>query len=115
MDTQQHEATMSKQNERQVGGDHYKQLDPEPWDVMENWNPEHFVGFLRYSAMKRIARWESKDNAIQECEKAAHELLKCAEVMRCLGSAKLSVADYYPHARRRQTDDDGEEIPEVPR
>ena len=85
---------MSKQNERQIGGDHYKRLEPEPWMIMESWDVVHFIGFLRYSALKRIARWESKDNAIQECEKAAHELLKCAEVMRDM--KRVSGVPYVP-------------------
>ena len=69
-------------NDRQVGGNHYKQLKPEPWEIMEGWNREHFKGFLRFCAMKRLGRWDSKDNPLQEVEKAIHELQKLAELLR---------------------------------
>lgn len=69
-------------NDRQVAGDHYKCLKPQPWEVMEGWDREHFIGFLRFSALQRLGRWDSKDNALQDVEKAIHELEKLAELLR---------------------------------
>ena len=70
-----------KASDFQVAGDHYKRLTPEPWDVMEGWNREHFIGFLRYSALKRLGRWDSKDGALQDVTKAIHELTKLKEIL----------------------------------
>ena len=70
-----------KASDTQVAGDHYKRLSPEPWEVMEGWNREHFKGFLRYSALKRLGRWDSKDNALQDVRKAIHELTRLEELL----------------------------------
>lgn len=72
---------MKKASDTQIGGTHYKNLNPEPWDVMEGWNKEHFIGFLRYSALKRLGRWDSKDSALQDIKKAHQELGKLIELL----------------------------------
>lgn len=79
----------------QIGGTHYKDLKIQPWSVMEAWGPkEHFVGFLRFNALKRLGRWDSKDSAIQDAEKAIHELTKMVEVMKAMPeyTAKVRVS-----------------------
>lgn len=72
---------MTKPSDRQVGGNHYKQIKPEPWEVMHGWDKEHFIGFLRYCAVKRLARWDSKDGALQDVRKAIHELQRLEEIL----------------------------------
>jgi hypothetical protein len=74
-------AHYSSPNTTQVGGTHYKDLKIQPWEVMESWNREHFIGFLRYCILKRVGRWDSKDGALMDMKKARHELDKMIEML----------------------------------
>ena len=82
-----------KASETQVAGDHYKRLKPEPWEIMEGWNREHFIGFLRYNALKRLGRWDSKDGALQDVTKAIHELTRLKELLEEDAQAKPTLVD----------------------
>lgn len=73
-----------KSNQTQVGGSHYKDLDIQPWQAMEAWDREYFIGFLRFNVVKRMARWDSKDGRLVDCKKAHHELGKLIEVLEAL-------------------------------
>ena len=47
----------------QVGGSHYKDLDPQPWDVMQTLlSPEEFRGFLKGNMIKYAMRQGRKDS-----------------------------------------------------
>ena len=59
----------------QVAGDHYKKLDPEPWNVITAWD----LGYLEGTALKYIARWKHK-NGVEDLKKAIHFLQKKVEV-----------------------------------
>lgn len=74
-----------KANHRQVGGDHYKGLGIEPWDVEQAWmTHEQFQGFLLGSAISYLARFniEGQDGkgGIKDVKKAHHYLEKLIEV-----------------------------------
>lgn len=66
-------------NDLQVGGQHYKEMGVQPWDVMEAvLTPEEFRGFLRGNVIKyamRAGRKEGSDDA----GKAKHYMLKLKE------------------------------------
>ncbi len=65
---------MSNANEKQVGGDHYKNMAIQPWDfVLANDIP-----FLEGSAIAYIARWRTKDG-LKDIHKAIHFLEKLIE------------------------------------
>ena len=50
-------------NDMQVGGDHYKEMDPQPWDVMETLlTREEFLGFLKGNMIKYAMRQGKKDS-----------------------------------------------------
>jgi len=66
---------------RQVGGDHYKDMGIEPWDVVDTWPLEQQIGAHRLAALKYLMRMGSKDEAAQEIRKAAHVCEKLAEVL----------------------------------
>lgn len=66
---------MVRANDYQISGNHYKKLNPEPWDVVRHWD----LGYLDGSALKYIARWRNK-NGIADLEKAVHYLQKLIEV-----------------------------------
>lgn len=67
---------------RQVGGDHYKKLAVQPWDVVDTWPLEQQVGAYRAGALKYIMRMGSKDESIQEIGKGIHYLEKLIEVLK---------------------------------
>lgn len=60
---------------KQISGDHYKKLDPEPWNVITAWN----LGYLDGTALKYIARWRDK-GGLNDIRKAIHFLEKFIEV-----------------------------------
>lgn len=68
-----------KANDRQVGGDYYKNKKIQPWDAMEVWmTKEAFQGYLHGNAVKYIARWRDK-NGVQDLRKAIHYIEKLIE------------------------------------
>ena len=42
--------------EKQFGGDHYKRMGIEPWDVVDTWPLEQRVGYYRGGALKYTMR-----------------------------------------------------------
>jgi len=67
-------------NDIQVGGQHYKTMPIQPWEVMEAvLTHEEFVGFLKGNVLKysmRAGRKEGSDDA----NKARHYMMKLREV-----------------------------------
>lgn len=64
----------------QIGGDHYKKLNIQPWSAMQSWmNKEQFMGFLRGNIIKYVARCDIK-GGIEDLKKARHYLDKLIEV-----------------------------------
>lgn len=54
---------VSKADDVQVGGTHYKDLDPQPWAVMQALlTPEEFRGFLKGNMIKYAMRQGKKDS-----------------------------------------------------
>lgn len=72
----------NRASDYQVGGSHYKDLGVEPWEVMEQLDRDHFIGFLRFNVMKYMMRLESKDEPATNAAKAAHYASKLAEVLK---------------------------------
>ena len=66
-------------NDLQIGGQHYKEMGMQPWDVMEAvLTPEEFVGFLKGNIIKYSMRQGKKDS--DDAGKAKHYRMKLAEV-----------------------------------
>lgn len=66
----------------QIGGDHYKEMRVEPWDVVDSWPVDQQIGYYRGNAMKYIMRMGRKDEALQEIRKARHYLDKLIETLQ---------------------------------
>ena len=77
---------MSKANDTQIGGDHYKEMGIEPWDVIDTWPDAQRVGAYRSGALKYIMRMGTKDLPSQEARKAAHCCEKLAEVLESIAN-----------------------------
>lgn len=71
-----------KANQRQVGGDHYKNMGVEPWDVVDTWPIDQRIGAYRHGALKYLMRMGSKDEHAQEIGKGIHYLEKLLEVLK---------------------------------
>jgi Protein of unknwon function (DUF3310) len=65
----------------QIGGDHYKNMGVEPWDVIDTWPIEQRIGAYRMGALKYIMRMGTKDENVQEIRKGAHYMQKLIEVL----------------------------------
>ena len=76
------EGIATRANEKQVGGDHYKNMGVEPWDVVDTWPIEQRIGYYRGGALKYIMRMGAKDEAAQEIGKGVHYLEKLLEVLK---------------------------------
>lgn len=63
-------------NNKQVGGDHYKSQEIEPWDFVIS----NKLGFLEGNAIKYIAR-HTKKNGAEDIKKAIHYLEKLLETL----------------------------------
>jgi len=76
------EAHAAQPSLRQVGGDHYKKLAVQPWDVVDTWPIEQQIGYYRGGALKYVMRMGSKDESVQEVSKGLHYLEKLVECLR---------------------------------
>lgn len=72
---------MTKANDIQVGGTHYKDMPVQPWDVMRSvLTHEEFVGYLKGNIIKYAMRQGHKDS--DDAGKCAHYQLKLEEIER---------------------------------
>lgn len=69
-------------NAKQVGGQHYKKMGIEPWDVIGTWPIEQQIGAYRAGALKYLMRMGSKDEEVQEIGKGIHYLEKLIETLK---------------------------------
>jgi len=69
-------------NDKQVGGDHYKKMGVQTWDVVGTWPIEQQIGYYRGNALKYIMRMGAKDQSEQEIGKGIHYLEKLLEVFK---------------------------------
>ncbi len=76
------QAEIDAANARQVGGDYYKRMGVQPWDVVDTWPLEQRIGYYRGNALKYLLRMGSKDDAPQEIGKGIHYLEKLLEVLK---------------------------------
>ena len=72
---------LRRANDTQIGGDHYKNLGVEPWDVVDTWPTEQRIGAYRHGALKYLMRMGSKDEQLQEIKKCGHYIQKLIEVL----------------------------------
>ena len=68
-----------------VGGNHYKELQVQPWDAMEDWmTTEQFQGYLLGNAIKYLSRFNTDapgKGGVADLKKARHYLDKIIETM----------------------------------
>lgn len=68
-----------KANDFQVGGDHYRSMELQPWDALSAWlTPEEFRGYQKGVAIVYLARERRKGGTV-DVKKAMQHLMKLAE------------------------------------
>lgn len=67
--------------EAQVGGDHYKRLKIQPWDVMDSLPTPQQEGYYKGNVIKYLMRMGNKGPAKEDAEKALHYLRKLISVL----------------------------------
>lgn len=66
-------------NDRQVGGEHYKNMAVQPWDALKAWlTPDEFRGFMKGTVIVYLAREREKGGNV-DIGKAYHTLEKLLE------------------------------------
>ena len=65
----------------QEGGNHYKEMGVQPWDVVDTWSKEQQIGYYRGGALKYIMRMGAKDQSATEIAKGKHYMQKLLEVL----------------------------------
>ena len=76
-------------NNRQVGGDHYKKMKIQPWDLFGSiFNLDEQIGFYLGNVYKYLMRYDSKSGT-EDLKKAKHYLEKLIEVKRGAASADV--------------------------
>ena len=72
---------MSEANTKQIGGNHYRAMSVQHWDVVDTWPIEQRIGYYRGGALKYLMRMGSKDESAQEIGKGKHYMEKLLEVL----------------------------------
>jgi len=62
-------------NSYQVGGNHYRDCDVQPWDIIDMYGLGYFDG----NAVKYLLRWRRK-NGVEDLRKAIHFIEKLIEL-----------------------------------
>ena len=90
--------------DKQFGGDHYKRMGIEPWDVVDTWPLEQRIGYYRGGGLKYVMRMGTKDEAPQEIGKGKHYLEKLLEVLNERDTPERpSTISSQPEASKRKT------------
>lgn len=83
-------------NDRQVGGNHYKDMTIQPWDAMEAWSTrERMIGYHKNVSIAYLAR--DKGDELENIKKAHHHLEKLIEYME--KHKEQSILDMKSHFR----------------
>ena len=75
------QVVVAQANDRQVGGNHYKAMGVQPWDVVDTWPRDQRIGYYRGGALKYLMRMGSKDESPMEVAKGQHYIQKLLEVL----------------------------------
>lgn len=78
---------MTKANDKQIAGTHYKSLAVQPWDFIDGNN----IPFLEGSAIKYLSRWRDK-GGVQDLHKAIHFIEKRIELENAKTAAGMATA-----------------------
>jgi hypothetical protein len=76
------EPVQPKADDIQVGGNHYRGMGVQPWNVVDTWPRDQRIGYYRGGALKYLMRMGSKDEAPIEAAKGQHYMQKLLEVLR---------------------------------
>lgn len=69
-----------KADDIQEGGNHYKRMGVQPWDIYDTWPAEQRIGAYRANCVKYVMRLEDKDSRVLNARKLKHYAQKLVEV-----------------------------------
>lgn len=69
-----------KADDIQEGGNHYKLMGVQPWDIYDTWPAEQRIGAYRANCVKYVMRLEHKDSRVLNARKLKHYAQKLVEV-----------------------------------
>lgn len=72
---------------------HYKEMDIEPWDVVDTWPIEQQIGAHRHNLLKYTMRLGSKDERLKEAKKIRDYADKLIEALEREALEKASGTD----------------------
>ena len=84
---------MTKANDVQIGGDHYRKGGIQPWDYIIANN----IGYLEGTAIKYLTRWKYK-NGVEDLKKARHFIDKAIEAYYQEEANQVILFDKEEHA-----------------
>ena len=68
-------------NDEQIGGNHYRKNQLQPWDVAADWlGSDGLAAFLVGNILKYLCRYRAK-NGVEDLKKARHYLDKLIETV----------------------------------
>lgn len=70
-----------KARDTQAGGDHYKRMGVQPWDIYDSWPPLMQIGAYRANCLKYVMRLMDKDDPLTNARKLLHYSQKLVEVL----------------------------------
>lgn len=73
-------AEITGANAIQEGGDHYKRMGVQPWDIYDTWPAEQRIGAYRANCVKYAMRLDDKDSRVLNARKLKHYAQKLVEV-----------------------------------
>lgn len=75
-------------NAIQIGGDHYKATDFQPWDLIERYG----LGFIEGNIIKYMTRWRKK-GGVEDLKKVYHYICKLEELAQGAGRTPRVAGD----------------------
>ena len=85
-DREAEKGEIAKASAAQEGGDHYKVMGVQPWDVYDTWPEEQRIGAYRANCLKYCMRLDAKDTRALNAKKLAHYARKLVEVVEELAT-----------------------------
>lgn len=99
---------MTDANDRQVGGNHYKQYELDPWDAIAIFCPKRLVGaeiYLWGCAFKYMVRLGSKGPVLEDLEKAEHYLQKLRQTLEKKLAERVGTSSVTSHGQGRSVEE----------
>ena len=98
-------------NDLQAGGNHYKELGIQPWEVIDTWPEEQRIGYYRGTLLSYTMRMGGKGPRSEEAQKQEHLSMKMREVLEQVTQARVEkVQKRFPNLELQMTEEQLHEL-----